>query len=226
MKKQGSSNNMQEPETFDERGGVIRSGFLVKQGGRVKSWKRRYFVLAGNGTMYYFKDATTFAARGEIKMDGTWKAVPFTTPKLPFAFHLFSYKAFTKRTKRMSITKEPSDERVYVLICESEAELKAWVEDINRIVLRLGLMNTTPVDPTQPPPSHEVIAARLTLLQHQMSAKDGRLSPGVAREKRIPSSPKIMIQPPSEPAHSRDDSAYPDLEEDFVMAENSDSDDE
>jgi len=215
-------------EGLDDQSVIIRSGYLIKQGGRVKSWKRRYFALAGNGTLFYYKDPTTHAVRGDITMDGTWKAVPFTTPKLPFAFHLFSYKAFTKRSKRMSVTKEPSDERVYVLICESEPELKAWVEDINRTVLRLGLMGAIPIDPTSPPPNHEVIAARLTLLQRQLTAskESGRLSPA-PREKRIPSSPKIMIQPPSEPAMSRDDTAYPDLEdEDFEMAENSDSGDD
>jgi len=32
-----------------------RDGYLVKQGGRIKTWKRRWFVLTGN-CLYYFKD--------------------------------------------------------------------------------------------------------------------------------------------------------------------------
>lgn len=33
------------------------SGYMDKQGGLVKSWNRRYFILKGN-TLYYFKDRT------------------------------------------------------------------------------------------------------------------------------------------------------------------------
>lgn len=32
-----------------------REGWLAKQGGRVKTWKRRWFILTGN-CLYYFKD--------------------------------------------------------------------------------------------------------------------------------------------------------------------------
>ncbi len=32
---------------------VHKQGFLVKQGGKVKSWKRRLFVLNTDGLSYY-----------------------------------------------------------------------------------------------------------------------------------------------------------------------------
>jgi len=31
-----------------------KSGYMVKQGGRIKTWKRRWFVL-NDGCLYYFK---------------------------------------------------------------------------------------------------------------------------------------------------------------------------
>jgi cytohesin len=34
---------------------VQKSGWLTKQGGRVKTWKRRWFILSGN-VLYYFKE--------------------------------------------------------------------------------------------------------------------------------------------------------------------------
>ncbi len=35
---------------------VLKSGFLLKQGSKVKSWKRRWFVFASNGELAYFAD--------------------------------------------------------------------------------------------------------------------------------------------------------------------------
>ena len=65
-----------------------------------------------------------------------------------------------KRSKRMSVTKEPSDERVYVLICDNDGDLKGWVDDINRNVLRLGLsgrfVSCSPSVTTPNPETHFV----------------------------------------------------------------------
>ena len=37
----------------DDSNYVHKQGFLVKQGGRVKSWKKRLFVLDSEGLSYY-----------------------------------------------------------------------------------------------------------------------------------------------------------------------------
>ena len=37
-----------------------RAGYLVKQGGTVKSWKRRYFILKDNFLFYYKRPKVNF----------------------------------------------------------------------------------------------------------------------------------------------------------------------
>jgi len=45
-----------------------REGFLFKQGGRVKTWKRRNFILTGN-CLYYFKDQNDTTPCGIIPLE-------------------------------------------------------------------------------------------------------------------------------------------------------------
>ncbi|KAJ5071318.1 rho/rac/cdc gtpase-activating protein [Anaeramoeba ignava] len=46
-----------------------KEGFLTKQGGRVKNWKKRYFVLK-DGYLFYFKSKNDFKPCGEISLEG------------------------------------------------------------------------------------------------------------------------------------------------------------
>ncbi|EAX92279.1 PH domain containing protein [Trichomonas vaginalis G3] len=43
---------------------IIKTGWAVKLGQRVKSWKRRWFVLLGNGHLRYFVDKSTYIEQG------------------------------------------------------------------------------------------------------------------------------------------------------------------
>eukprot|EP01105_Mastigella_eilhardi_P015535 TRINITY_DN355_c3_g1_i1.p1 TRINITY_DN355_c3_g1~~TRINITY_DN355_c3_g1_i1.p1 ORF type:complete len:482 (-),score=142.11 TRINITY_DN355_c3_g1_i1:83-1447(-) len=45
-----------------------KSGYLVKEGGRVRSWKKRWFVLE-NCCLRYYKDKTDSKVQGEIKVE-------------------------------------------------------------------------------------------------------------------------------------------------------------
>ncbi|GMF30501.1 unnamed protein product [Phytophthora lilii] len=57
---------------------VTHSGWLKKEGARVKSWKRRYFVLRGNALSYFNSEDTGAAAKGyghvrAVEVNGTVK---------------------------------------------------------------------------------------------------------------------------------------------------------
>ena len=43
--------------------GAVREGWLVKQGGRIKTWRRRWVVLASGGVLYYFDDPKAAAPK-------------------------------------------------------------------------------------------------------------------------------------------------------------------
>ena len=47
---------------------VVKEGWLWKQGGRYKSWKRRWFILNDN-CLYYFEFTTDKEPRGIIPLE-------------------------------------------------------------------------------------------------------------------------------------------------------------
>lgn len=49
------------------RDDIILTGFLAKQGGSWKSWKRRFFVLSRTGTLNYYEDANMLKAKGTLE---------------------------------------------------------------------------------------------------------------------------------------------------------------
>ncbi|OWZ21718.1 hypothetical protein PHMEG_0003686 [Phytophthora megakarya] len=64
------------PLSEDGNEQVTHSGWLKKEGARVKSWKRRYFVLRGNALSYFNSEDTGAAAKGyghvkAVEVNGT-----------------------------------------------------------------------------------------------------------------------------------------------------------
>mmetsp|Transcript_11105 Transcript_11105/g.11527 ORF Transcript_11105/g.11527 Transcript_11105/m.11527 type:complete len:150 (+) Transcript_11105:44-493(+) len=45
---------------------VLLKGFLTKEGGNWKSWKRRFFVLTVDGVLSYFEDETLTKPKGSL----------------------------------------------------------------------------------------------------------------------------------------------------------------
>ena len=46
-----------------------KEGWLLKQGGRIKTWKKRYTILSGN-VLYYFKTPKDRAPAGFVALEG------------------------------------------------------------------------------------------------------------------------------------------------------------
>ncbi|GAM28824.1 hypothetical protein SAMD00019534_120000 [Acytostelium subglobosum LB1] len=92
-----------------------REGFLTKQGGAIKTWKRRWFVLKGK-KLYYFKNKTDLEATGmiEFEPDSFVKDERDKDKKKKFMFSLGTSK------------------RIFLIYAESETDMKQWIEAIRR----------------------------------------------------------------------------------------------
>lgn len=48
---------------------IIKTGWGIKQGSKVKNWKRRWFVLLDNGQLRYFEDKNSFQEKGHYSIN-------------------------------------------------------------------------------------------------------------------------------------------------------------
>lgn len=48
---------------------IVKTGWGVKQGSKVKSWKRRWFVLLSNGILRYFEDKISYVEKGRYELN-------------------------------------------------------------------------------------------------------------------------------------------------------------
>ncbi|XP_016381871.1 rho GTPase-activating protein 24-like [Sinocyclocheilus rhinocerous] len=65
----GSAGNSPQHGRGSARQDVLRCGWLRKQGGFVKTWHTRWFVLRGD-QLYYYKDEDETKALGTISLPG------------------------------------------------------------------------------------------------------------------------------------------------------------
>jgi len=97
-------------ETIDK---AAKSGYLVKLGGIVKNWKRRYCVLKG-GLLRYYKDETSLQPQGTVILERARVAEPGPDVDKPHAFLVVAPL------------------RSWVFVCEDDNEKKAWMEAIQK----------------------------------------------------------------------------------------------
>lgn len=87
----------------------IKEGWLVKQGGTIKSWKKRWFkVFPDYGIEYYEKEGGK--KKGEINLDG------------------YSVEAEGLKGKNFSIEMRHKKRRCWFVQCASEEEKKEWID--------------------------------------------------------------------------------------------------
>mmetsp|Transcript_2424 Transcript_2424/g.4873 ORF Transcript_2424/g.4873 Transcript_2424/m.4873 type:complete len:411 (-) Transcript_2424:228-1460(-) len=94
---------------------TARAGFMIKQGGRVKNWKKRFFVLKKDGQLQYFKSAKAIEPKGVIWLSDLCNAGVDTSS--------------THRPHTIAL-KTPS--RIYYFTCQDESEMHAWIEVLNQ----------------------------------------------------------------------------------------------
>ncbi|KAJ5080786.1 non-specific serine/threonine protein kinase [Anaeramoeba ignava] len=96
---------------------VIKQGFMTKQGGRWKSWKKRWFVLRGK-IIFYYKNPKKRSPIGMLPITQASKV----------------YVSQAKTKKKFCFNLEIPGQRTYLISAPSEEEMNSWIEIINQII--------------------------------------------------------------------------------------------
>jgi hypothetical protein len=106
------------------RDDIILTGFLIKQGGSWKTWKRRFFVLSRTGTLNYYEDANMTKAKGTIECkDSEIKQLP-EQGQLYFEIAADVFNSVAGRCLKVQ--------------AESEEQLHEWVQAIRQVSCLYG----------------------------------------------------------------------------------------
>lgn len=106
--------------------GVVRCGWLRKQGGFVKTWHSRWFVLRGD-QLYYYKDEEETKALGTIFLPGN-KVSEHPSSGEDGGKFLFEVIPGGER-ERMTANHE-----TYLLMASSQNDMEDWVKTIRRVI--------------------------------------------------------------------------------------------
>ena len=94
---------------------VLKEGFLVKQGGLVKNWKKRWFVLQGNNLQYFEND-------DKLKLKDTISLLNC---------QIMPYDNMIK-DKEFCIQIEGSGKRTYYVCASNAVDQKEWINALVR----------------------------------------------------------------------------------------------
>ncbi|XP_051562678.1 cytohesin 4b isoform X2 [Myxocyprinus asiaticus] len=115
-----------------------REGWLLKLGGRVKTWKRRWFILTDN-CLYYFEFTTDKEPRGIIPLENLCVREVFHPRKL-YCLELFNPNS---RGQKIKACKTETDGRVvegkhqsYTICATSAEERDNWIESIRASITK------------------------------------------------------------------------------------------
>ena len=100
---------------------IIKQGYLTKQGGFVKSWKKRFFVLTESRMEYYTEQNGKL--KGTIEFDGT------TTCQL------------AHECKRQPAFQISTPERIYYLQPDNYPDCDSWIETVKGVLRKLSSTN-------------------------------------------------------------------------------------
>ncbi|KAH3756202.1 hypothetical protein Pelo_11981 [Pelomyxa schiedti] len=122
-----------------------KDGWCTKQGGSIKTWKRRWFVLKEK-RLWYFKGRSDTEAMGFIDLEPTSQVKDESEKKKP----MFSISA-----------RGPKGHRVFLIKPDTQPEVPEWIEAIKRNIsgkeahgTNLPPTSNTPNQTTTTPPSN------------------------------------------------------------------------
>jgi len=100
-----------------------KEGFLTKQGGSIKTWKRRWFVLKGR-KLVYFKTRNDTEATGIIELAED------------------SFVKDEKDKKKRFMFSVGTQRRVFFIVADNEKDMLSWIDSIRRSIEGTGPINT------------------------------------------------------------------------------------
>jgi ankyrin repeat protein/uncharacterized membrane protein YgcG len=119
-------------DTRDQMSAVSKKGYLTKQGGRIKTWKKRWFVVS-DGCLYYYKATGDKEPLGIIPLENIDVR---ESKKKKFCFEL--WQADNNTMKAAKIAADGSVQRghhdSYALAATSAEEMREWIDAIERCV--------------------------------------------------------------------------------------------
>ncbi|XP_074082964.1 cytohesin-4 isoform X1 [Macrotis lagotis] len=116
-----------------------REGWLLKLGGRVKTWKRRWFILTDN-CLYYFEFTTDKEPRGIIPLENLC-VQKVDDPKKPYCLELYNPNC---KGQKIKACKTDGDGKVvegkhqsYKISASSPEERDEWIKAISASITRV-----------------------------------------------------------------------------------------
>lgn len=101
-----------------------KDGYLTKQGGAIKTWKKRWFVLKGD-CIYYFRTQKDTEQTGEIKLESTSACNPEPGYSQGKSKNRFYFSVGTPN-------------RTFYIYTDSEETMKQWVDKISKAIENVG----------------------------------------------------------------------------------------
>nr|XP_046161129.1 rho GTPase-activating protein 24 [Oncorhynchus gorbuscha] len=126
MEEKAVSNSSPQHGRGLGRQNVIRCGWLRKQGGFVKTWHTRWFVLRGE-QLHYYKDEEETKALGTILLPGN-RVTEHPSNGDEGGKFLFEVSAGGDR-ERMTANHE-----TYLLMASTQNDMEDWVKTIRRVI--------------------------------------------------------------------------------------------
>lgn len=93
----------------------VKSGFLVKQGGSWKSWKKRWCVLTKTGMLYYFKDKKDINSKGCVDINSASEVV-------------------LEDDKKKNCFGIVTPHRTFIMAAESCEERDSWIQALSKYI--------------------------------------------------------------------------------------------
>uniref|UniRef100_A0A2K5DAH3 Rho GTPase activating protein 24 n=1 Tax=Aotus nancymaae TaxID=37293 RepID=A0A2K5DAH3_AOTNA len=121
-----NNDSTENPQQGQGRQNAIKCGWLRKQGGFVKTWHTRWFVLKGD-QLYYFKDEDETKPLGTIFLPGNKVLEHPCNEENPGKF-LFEVVPGGDRD-RMTANHES-----YLLMASTQNDMEDWVKSIRRVI--------------------------------------------------------------------------------------------